>query len=50
VEKKMTEAPEPNDKLDATTTPVILDRCHQARVAGALEPEWEARFEPRSAG
>ncbi|MFL5861350.1 MAG: reverse transcriptase N-terminal domain-containing protein [Solirubrobacteraceae bacterium] len=29
--------------------PVILDRCHQARVAGALEPEWEARFEPKSA-
>ena len=23
--------------------PVILDRCHQATVAGALEPEWEAR-------
>src|SRR6478672_10510000 len=30
--------------------PVILDPCHQARVAGALEPEWEARFEPRSYG
>ncbi len=30
--------------------PVIADRCHQARVAGALEPEWEARFEPRSYG
>jgi RNA-directed DNA polymerase len=30
--------------------PVILDRCHQARVLNALEPEWEARFEPRSAG
>jgi RNA-directed DNA polymerase len=30
--------------------PVILDRCHQARVAGALEPEWEARFEPKSYG
>jgi RNA-directed DNA polymerase len=30
--------------------PVILDRCHQARVVGALEPEWEARFEPRSYG
>jgi RNA-directed DNA polymerase len=29
---------------------VILDRVHQARVAGALEPEWEARFEPRSYG
>jgi RNA-directed DNA polymerase len=30
--------------------PVILDRCYQAVVAGALEPEWEARFEPRSYG
>ena len=32
------------------TVPVILDRCHQARVAGALEPEWEARFDRRSFG
>jgi RNA-directed DNA polymerase len=30
--------------------PVIVDRCHQARVVNALEPEWEARFEPRSYG
>jgi RNA-directed DNA polymerase len=30
--------------------PVILDRVNQARVAAALEPEWEARFEPRSYG
>ncbi len=30
--------------------PVIMDRCHQARVRNALEPEWEARFEPRSYG
>jgi RNA-directed DNA polymerase len=29
---------------------VILDRCLQALVLGALEPEWEARFEPRSYG
>jgi RNA-directed DNA polymerase len=29
---------------------VILDRCHQNRVKNALEPEWEARFEPRSYG
>src|SRR2546430_12975168 len=33
-----------------TPVPVILDRCHQARVRSALEPEWEARFEPRSYG
>jgi RNA-directed DNA polymerase len=30
--------------------PVIADRVHQARVVNALEPEWEARFEPRSYG
>ena len=30
--------------------PVILDRVHQMRVKNALEPEWEARFEPRSYG
>jgi RNA-directed DNA polymerase len=30
--------------------PVIADRVQQARVASALEPEWEARFEPRSYG
>jgi RNA-directed DNA polymerase len=30
--------------------PVIVDRVHQARVVNALEPEWEARFEPRSHG
>jgi RNA-directed DNA polymerase len=30
--------------------PVVVDRVHQARVLSALEPEWEARFEPRSYG
>jgi RNA-directed DNA polymerase len=30
--------------------PVIADRVQQARVRNALEPEWEARFEPRSYG
>jgi RNA-directed DNA polymerase len=29
---------------------VLTDRCHQARVKNALEPEWEARFEARSYG
>ena len=33
-----------------SSVPVIADRCHQARVRNALEPEWEARFEPRSYG
>jgi RNA-directed DNA polymerase len=30
--------------------PVVVDRVHQARVLNALEPEWEARFEPKSYG
>lgn len=30
--------------------PVVVDRVHQARVVNALEPEWEARFEPKSYG
>ena len=30
--------------------PVVVDRVHQARAVNALEPEWEARFEPRSYG
>jgi RNA-directed DNA polymerase len=30
--------------------PVIRDRALQAVVLNALEPEWEARFEPRSYG
>jgi RNA-directed DNA polymerase len=29
---------------------VIFDRVQQARVKSALEPEWEARFEPKSYG
>ena len=30
--------------------PVMLDRAHQALVKLALEPEWEARFEPNTYG
>lgn len=37
-------------KLRPLGIPVIMDRCHQARVRRALEPEWEARFEARSYG
>jgi RNA-directed DNA polymerase len=37
-------------KLRPLGIPVLMDRCHQARVKNALEPEWEARFEPRSYG
>src|SRR5664280_1739277 len=32
------------------TVPVLRDRALQACVVNALEPEWEARFEPRSYG
>ncbi len=37
-------------KMRPLGIPVIADRCHQARVRNALEPEWEARFEPRAYG
>jgi len=37
-------------KLRPLGIPVIADRCHQGRVRAALEPEWDARFEPRSYG
>ena len=37
-------------KLRALGIPVILDRCLQAQALNALEPEWEARFEPKSYG
>ena len=30
--------------------PTVADRAMQARVKNALEPQWEARFEPRSYG
>jgi RNA-directed DNA polymerase len=44
--------PKPHDKTRKRPLgiPVIMDRCHQARVRQALEPEWEARFEARSYG
>jgi len=42
--------PKPGGKKRPLGIPVILDRAHQARVVNALEPEWEARFEPRSYG
>jgi RNA-directed DNA polymerase len=37
-------------KLRPLGIPVLIDRAHQARVRNALEPEWEARFEPKSYG
>jgi RNA-directed DNA polymerase len=42
--------PKPGGKQRPLGIPVIADRVLQARVVNALEPEWEARFEPRSYG
>ncbi len=42
--------PKASGKQRPLGIPVIADRVQQARVANALEPEWEARFEPRSYG
>lgn len=42
--------PKANGKRRPLGIPVIADRVSQAVVLNALEPEWEARFEPRSYG
>jgi RNA-directed DNA polymerase len=42
--------PKANGKHRPLGIPALTDRCHQARVRNALEPEWEARFEPKSYG
>jgi RNA-directed DNA polymerase len=39
-----------NGKQRPLGIPVIFDRALQAQVVNALEPEWEARFEPKSYG
>jgi RNA-directed DNA polymerase len=39
-----------NGKKRPLGIPVIFDRALQAHVVSALEPEWEARFEPKSYG
>jgi RNA-directed DNA polymerase len=39
-----------NGKQRPLGIPAIFDRALQAQVVNALEPEWEARFEPKSYG
>lgn len=47
---KRVHIPKAGGKRRPLGIPVIVDRVLQARVVNALEPEWEARFEPRSYG
>lgn len=42
--------PKSNGRRRPLGIPVIADRCLQALTVNVLEPEWEARFEPKSYG
>src|SRR3712207_5257929 len=42
--------PKRNGKLRPLGIATMADRVMQARVKNALEPQWEAKFEPRSYG
>jgi RNA-directed DNA polymerase len=42
--------PKSNGRRRGLGIPVVADRALQALAVNALEPEWEARFEPKSYG
>ncbi|NEQ11248.1 MAG: group II intron reverse transcriptase/maturase [Moorea sp. SIO4E2] len=42
--------PKPNGKKRPLGIPSMIDRCIQSIVKNALEPSWEAKFEPTSYG